>query len=72
MQQARLVAAVLAAMAVCGAAAVAEAAEVVPTGGPSVDALASNALSNNWYASAPYLMPVSNNPPDPTVVMAAT
>lgn len=30
------------------------------------------ALSNNWYASAPYLMPLDNNPPDPTVVMAAT
>ena len=29
-------------------------------------------LSSNWYASAPYLMPQSNNPPDPTVVMAAT
>jgi chitinase len=30
------------------------------------------ALGDNWYASAPYLMPVSNNPPDPTVVMSAT
>ena len=30
------------------------------------------ALPNNWYASAPYLMPLSNQPPDPTVVMAAT
>jgi len=29
-------------------------------------------LGDNWYASAPYLMPVSNNPPDPTTVMAAT
>ncbi len=29
-------------------------------------------LTDNWYASAPYLMPVSNNPPDPTVVMSAT
>jgi len=29
-------------------------------------------LSDNWYASAPYLMPQSNNPPDPTAVMAAT
>ncbi|WP_236791425.1 chitinase [Amycolatopsis sp. GM8] len=33
---------------------------------------ATAALSSNWYASAPYLMPQSNNPPDPTVVMAAT
>jgi len=30
------------------------------------------ALSNNWYASAPYLMPLGNNPPDPGPVMAAT
>jgi len=30
------------------------------------------ALTNNWYASAPYLMPESNNPPNPTTVMAAT
>ncbi|WP_370947513.1 chitinase [Amycolatopsis sp. cg5] len=30
------------------------------------------ALGSNWYASAPYLMPVSNNPPDPVAVMAAT
>src|SRR6266496_3231824 len=30
------------------------------------------ALPNNWYASAPYLMPLSNQPPDPTVVMSAT
>jgi chitinase len=30
------------------------------------------ALSSNWYASAPYLMPQSNNPPDPATVMEAT
>lgn len=30
------------------------------------------ALSSNWYASAPYLMPQSNNPPDPVAVMNAT
>ncbi|TCO60457.1 chitinase [Actinocrispum wychmicini] len=35
-------------------------------------ALAATTLTDNWYASAPYLMPVSNNPPDPTVVMSAT
>ena len=67
MQHARLAAAALAALAVCGAAAVANAAEPART-----TAHASNALSSNWYASAPYLMPQSNNPPDPTVVMAAT
>ena len=31
-----------------------------------------NSLSSNWYASAPYLMPQSNNPPDPITVMNAT
>lgn len=35
-------------------------------------AVGTTALSSNWYASAPYLMPQSNNPPDPTAVMAAT
>src|SRR2546423_10690283 len=35
-------------------------------------AVSAAALSNNWYASAPYLMPQSNNPPDPATVMAAT
>ncbi|WP_312871551.1 chitinase [Amycolatopsis acididurans] len=29
-------------------------------------------LSDKWYASAPYLMPLSNNPPDPVSVMTAT
>ncbi|MFB9687836.1 chitinase [Amycolatopsis plumensis] len=33
---------------------------------------ATAALSNNWYAAAPYLMPQSNNPPDPVTVMNAT
>src|SRR3954465_7635487 len=37
-------------------------------GAPSATA----ALSTNWYAAAPYLMPVSNNPPDPITVMNAT
>ncbi|WP_103337667.1 chitinase [Amycolatopsis sp. CA-126428] len=37
-------------------------------GAPSATA----ALSNNWYAAAPYLMPQSNNPPDPVTVMNAT
>ncbi|HWL87621.1 MAG TPA: carbohydrate-binding protein [Polyangiaceae bacterium] len=31
-----------------------------------------NALGSNWYAAAPYLMPQSNSPPDPTAVMSAT
>jgi chitinase len=29
-------------------------------------------LSSNWYASAPYLMPFDNSPPDPVEVMNAT
>jgi chitinase len=29
-------------------------------------------LSSNWYASAPYLMPFDNSPPDPVQVMNAT
>ena len=31
-----------------------------------------SALSSNWYASAPYDMPLDNNPPNLTQVMAAT
>ncbi|HEY0494618.1 MAG TPA: chitinase [Kutzneria sp.] len=74
MQRAKLAATAMAAVAVAGVAAAvaanASTAQVQPAA--SAAALAPNALSNNWYASAPYLMPVSNNPPDPTVVMAAT
>src|SRR5437016_12460127 len=33
---------------------------------------ASAALSSNWYASAPYLMPFDNSPPDAVTVMNAT
>src|SRR4051794_16818625 len=33
---------------------------------------ASAALTNNWYASAPYLMPLDNNPPDAVAVLKAT
>ncbi|WP_083976064.1 chitinase [Kitasatospora azatica] len=33
---------------------------------------ASSALGNNWYASAPYLMPEDNSPPDAGAVMDAT
>jgi chitinase len=33
---------------------------------------ASAALTSNWYASAPYLMPFDNSPPDPVAVMNAT
>src|SRR5437773_8830150 len=30
------------------------------------------ALTSNWYGSAPYVMPLDNNPPDLNQVMAAT
>jgi GH18 family chitinase len=30
------------------------------------------ALSSNWYAAAPYLMPADNDPPDPATIMDAT
>jgi chitinase len=65
MQRRILAAAALAATVVAGATALA-----VST---SATADTPNAgIGNNWYASAPYLMPVSNQPPDPTTVMSAT
>ncbi|MEU2732463.1 carbohydrate-binding protein [Streptomyces griseoviridis] len=33
---------------------------------------ATTALSDRWYAAAPYLMPLDNNPPDPAAIMDAT
>ncbi|MET9386215.1 carbohydrate-binding protein [Streptomyces sp. NPDC002928] len=33
---------------------------------------ATTALSNRWYAAAPYLMPLDNNPPDASAIMDAT
>ncbi|MEW2301040.1 carbohydrate-binding protein [Streptomyces sp. NPDC006655] len=33
---------------------------------------ATTALSNRWYAAAPYLMPLDNDPPDPAAIMDAT
>ncbi len=35
-------------------------------------AAAPAALGNNWYAAAPYLMPLDNNPPDAGAVMDAS
>jgi chitinase len=73
MQRARLTATVLAAAVAAGAgAAVAAHANAVDVRTAASAAQLSPNLSANWYASAPYLMPQSNNPPDPTVVMAAT
>jgi chitinase len=69
MQRSKLVAGMLAAAVVAGTAATVTAtANAAPESAP----VATAGLSSNWYASAPYLMPQSNNPPDPTVVMAAT
>jgi chitinase len=31
-----------------------------------------SALSSSWYAAAPYLMPLDNNPPDATAIMDAS
>ncbi len=47
----------------------AAAAAVTVTG---VAAPAQAALSGNWYGAAPYVMPLDNNPPDLSQVMAAT
>ncbi|KAA9154330.1 chitinase [Amycolatopsis acidicola] len=47
-------------------------AATLATHGASASVNATAALSDNWYASAPYLMPQSNNPPDPAAVMSAT
>ena len=62
----------LAAVAAAGLAATA----MVATGGSSAQAsvtpAATTALSSNWYAAAPYLMPLDNNPPNPVDVMNAT
>ncbi|MFF9660433.1 chitinase, partial [Streptomyces griseoluteus] len=33
---------------------------------------ATTALANRWYAAAPYLMPLDNDPPDPAAIMDAT
>jgi chitinase len=42
------------------------------TVGSSSALAATSALSSNWYASAPYDMPLDNNPPNLTQVLAAT
>ena len=60
-----LVATSLTALAGCGSAR-------HPTTGATVGASATTALSSTWYAAAPYLMPLQNDPPDPAVVMAKT
>jgi chitinase len=63
MQRRKLVAAAVTAIATMGAATV---------GLVQANSASAATLSNNWYASAPYLMPLDNNPPDPITVMNAT
>src|SRR4051794_16723575 len=50
------------------------AAGVAMLGGTAAVAMHADAatLTTNWYASAPYLMPFDNNPPDAVEVMNAT
>src|SRR4051812_8208486 len=50
------------------------AASAAMLGASAVVALHADAatLTTNWYASAPYLMPFDNSPPDPVEVMNAT
>src|SRR4030081_3777210 len=60
----------LAAVLLAGAVVTGTAATVASTANAATDATA--ALSSNWYASASYLMPQSNNPPDAVAVMNAT
>src|SRR5262245_57334210 len=57
----------LALLGTIGASALAVATAIVISAPP-----ASAALTSNWYASAPYLMPFDNSPPDPIAVMNAT
>ncbi|HKN97406.1 MAG TPA: carbohydrate-binding protein [Pseudonocardiaceae bacterium] len=40
--------------------------------GSAAPSTATTALTGNWYAAAPYVMPLDNDPPDLTQVMAAT
>jgi len=67
MQRSRLAATLAAAATVLGTVAT-----LAATAHAQPAAPVSPALDNNWYAAAPYLMPQSNNPPDPITVMNAT
>lgn len=58
----------LAALAAAGLAATA----MIAAGGSSAQASTTAALGSNWYAAAPYLMPLDNDPPNPVDVMNAT
>jgi chitinase len=59
-------------MAAAAAASLAVGGVLVATVGSGSAMAATTALGSNWYASAPYDMPLDNNPPDLTQVLAAT
>ena len=63
MRQTRLATVLAAAGAVAGAAIISVA---------TIGSAEAATLSSNWYGSAPYVMPLDNNPPDLAAVMAAT
>jgi chitinase len=68
-----LAAGVVAAGAVVSLAAVgANAAQPHAAAPAAASASASASLGSNWYGSAPYVMPLDNDPPDLTQVMSAT
>jgi len=63
----------LAAAAACASLAVAGLTAVATAGHAATDATnGAAALGTNWYAAAPYLMPLDNNPPNAADVMDAT
>ena len=59
-------------MAAAAAASLVAGGVLVATVGSGAAQAATTALGSNWYASAPYDMPLDNNPPDLTQVLAAT
>ena len=61
-----------AALAAAAAASLVAGGVLVATIGSGSAQAATTALGSNWYASAPYDMPLDNTPPDLTQVMAAT
>nr|WP_237694874.1 chitinase [Streptomyces sp. SID5468] len=61
-----------AALSVAASTAVAATTEAAPTTAAAQSAAQPAAIGNNWFAAAPYLMPLDNDPPDPGQVMDAT
>jgi chitinase len=52
--------------------ALADAGSAAPAAAGTTPSVQSSAVSGNWYAAAPYVMPLDNNPPDLPQVMSAT